>query len=273
MADTIAARRRRRHRPRVIPVLLVRDGLLYKGIRFRRHKYVGDPLVAVKIFNDKGADELVVLDIGATPSGRRPSFDLIEQIAGECFMPLAYGGGIRTLEDVRTILTLGVEKVVINTAAVEDPSLVTEAARVNGSQSVVAAIDAKLDFLGRYRVVTRAGRRSTKLDPVEWAQRIATAGAGEVLINAVHRDGTFSGYDLRLIGNVARAVSVPVIGSGGAGRTRDLARVVNEGNAAAAAAGSLFVFQMPHRAVLVTFPEDRELRDLFAHVAQKGHVL
>lgn len=249
-------------RPRVIPVLLLKGDLLYKTVRFRNAKYVGDPRIAVKIFNDKGADELVLLDITATIEGRKPNFKLIEEIAGECFMPMAYGGGIREIDDVRTILKLGVEKVVLNTAAVENPGFVAEAARINGSSSVVVSIDVKRDILGRYRVYTRSGTQKTSLDPVSFAERIARSGAGEIIINSIDRDGTCEGYDLFLTRSVADAVDVPVVACGGAGSVDDLKIVIRDARASAAAAGSLFVFQGPHRAVLITFPEE-ELKVLF----------
>lgn len=254
----------RRHRPRAVPVLLLKGGLLYKTVKFKNAKYVGDPRIAVKIFNDKGADELILLDITATPEGRRPDFKLIEEIAGECFMPLAYGGGIRTIEDAQTIFKIGVEKIVLNTYAVETPAFVTEAARINGSSSVVICIDAKRDALGRYRVCTRSGTQRTGLEPVSFAKQMEAAGAGEIIINSVDRDGTGEGYDLALTRSVADAVKIPVVACGGAGRVEHLRMAVREAGASAAAAGSLFVFQGPHRAVLITFPDDEELEALFA---------
>jgi cyclase len=241
-------------RPRVIPVLLLKENLLYKTVRFGNPTYVGDPRIAVKIFNDKGADEIVLLDIAATRERRRPNFKLIGEIAGECFMPVAYGGGIRDIGDVRAVLKLGVEKVVLNTAAVENPGLVSEAARINGSSSVVVSIDAKRDLFGRYRVFTHAGARKTGLDPVALAKRAAEAGAGEIIINSIDRDGTQKGYDLPLTRSVAEAVDVPVVACGGAGSVGDFKAAFREARASAAAAGSFFVFQGPHRAVLITYP-------------------
>jgi len=243
-------------RPRVIPVLLLKEQMLCKTVRFRDATYVGDPRIAVKIFNDKGADEVILLDITATRERRKPDFKLIGEIAGECFMPMAYGGGIRDIEDVRTILKLGVEKVVINTAAVENPGFVTEAARINGSSSVVVSIDARRTLFGRYRVCTHAGSRKTAFDPVAFAKRMAEAGAGEILINAIDRDGTMQGYDLPLTRSVAEAVDVPVVACGGAGSVGDFRAVFRETHASAAAAGSFFVFQGPHRAVLITYPTE-----------------
>ena len=253
-----------RMRPRAIPVLLLRgDQLLYKTVKFKEPKYVGDPRIAVKIFNDKGADEIALLDIEATPDRRRPDFDLIEEIAGEAFMPMAYGGGIRDQEDIRTILSLGVEKVIVNTRAAEDPDFIRQAAEVNGAQSIVVSIDAKKIWFGGYRVFTHGGRAKTKFDPVTLAVRAVEAGAGEILINSIERDGTFSGYDIELVRSVADAVDVPVIACGGAGSMDDLAKAVSEGHASAVAAGSFFVFQRPHRAVLITLPDDRALYEAF----------
>lgn len=256
LAGACAEDQRRTPRPRVIPVLLLKENLLYKTVRFRNPVYVGDPRIAVKIFNDKGADEIVLLDITATVEQRKPNFKLIGEIAGECFMPMAYGGGVRDLEDVRTILKLGVEKVVINTAVVEQPGFVAKAARIHGSSSVVVSIDVRRDLLGRYRVYTRSGTRKTGLDPVTFARRVAEEGAGEILINSIELDGTMKGYDLALIRSVTDAVDVPVVACGGAGSVDDLKMVVRDARASAAAAGSLFVFQGPHRAVLITYPTE-----------------
>jgi imidazole glycerol-phosphate synthase subunit HisF len=262
-----APARPRVFRPRVIPVLLLRAGLLYKTRRFREPKYVGDPRVAVKIFNDKGADEIMVFDIDATHAGRGPDFRLIEEIAGECFMPLGYGGGVRSREDVRRLLDLGVEKAVVCTRAAEDPDFIRTIADDNGSQSVVVCMDVGLDLFGRARVVTRGGRTKTKWDPVTFARLMAASGCGEIVVNAVDRDGMMAGYDLALVKAVADAVDVPVIALGGAGAATDLGRAVHEAGASGAAAGSLFVFQGPHRAVLITYPDDRELGAMFGDAA------
>jgi cyclase len=255
---------RRVHRPRVIPVLLLHgNGLLYKTLKFRKPKYVGDPRVAVKIFNDKGVDELFLLDIEATLDGRAPNYALLEEIAGEAFMPVGYGGGLANLEQIRRVLRLGVEKVVLNSSVIGDEGLVTEAARAFGSQSVVGAIDVKHKRLRGYRVHTRSGSVDTRRCPVATAQQLVSAGAGELLVNSIDRDGTFAGYDLELTRQVARAVNVPVVACGGARDQADLAQAIRAG-ASAAAAGSLFVFQLPHRAVLITYPSEEELSALFA---------
>jgi cyclase len=251
------------HRPRLIPALLIMNGLLYKTVRFKAPRYVGDPRIAVKIFNDKCADELVLLDIRATLESRAPDFKLIEEIAGECFMPMAYGGGVRDIETAHRLFGLGVEKVMLNSAAVENPALITELAERFGAQSIVAAIDVKRDWLQRPRVVTHSGTRRSSLTPAEWARRLEALGAGEILVNSVDRDGTFQGYDLALVKDIARAVQVPVVACGGAGKVQDCVRVVREAGASAAAAGSIFVFQGVHRAVLISFPPEPALDALF----------
>ncbi|GAM97936.1 imidazole glycerol phosphate synthase cyclase subunit [alpha proteobacterium U9-1i] len=263
-ADATQSAARRAHRPRVIPVLLLKGDLLYKSVQFKDHKYVGDPRIAVKIFNDKGCDELVLLDIKATNEQRTPNFQLIEEIASEAFMPVAYGGGVRSQEDFKKIIRLGVEKVILCSHAIENPSFVSEAARVHGSQSVVVCIDAKRNWMGKHQVMTRAGSTPASIDPVALAKQVAAAGAGEIIINSIDRDGTFKGYDLALTKAVSSAVNVPVIASGGAGSLEHLVQAIREGGASAAAAGSIFVFQGPHRAVLITFPEEKKLRAAFA---------
>ena len=237
-------------RTRVIPCLLLRGAGLVKTTRFTDAKYVGDPINAIRIFNDKEVDELVLLDIAATRAGRGPSFSLIEEVAGECFMPLAYGGGISTCEQARRILKLGVEKVIFNTTAWRSPQVLREAATEFGSQAVVASIDVRRKWLGRYEVCVAGASEATRMDPVEYARRMEDLGVGEILLTAVDRDGTMSGYDLAMVASVARAVSVPVIASGGAGSLTDFREAVNQG-ASAVAAGAMFVFHGPHRAVLL----------------------
>jgi cyclase len=243
----------------VIPCLLLQDGGLVKTVRFKKSTYVGDPINALRIFNDKGSDELFVLDISATPQRRAPSFDYIEQLASECFMPLAYGGGIRRPEDVRQLIRLGVEKCVINTGAVENPELISAVADLVGSQSVVVSIDAIKDIWGRYRTAVRCGSERTVHDPVDIARRAESKGAGEILLTAVHREGTMEGYDLELIRRVTRAVSIPVVANGGARTVEDFVLAVRDGGASAVAAGAMFVFKGPHRAVLINVPGQNEL--------------
>lgn len=253
----------RRMRPRVIPVLLLQDRQLYKTVRFRDPKYVGDPRVAVKILNDKGCDELILLDISATPHQREPDYELIGEIAAESFMPVAYGGGIRSVEQARTICSLGIEKVVLNSHAIGNPDLVRQVAQLVGVSSTVVSMDVGTDWLRRKHVYAECGRRRTTLEPVAWARELASLGAGELVVNSIDRDGTMSGYELPLVESIARAVDVPVIALGGARDNQDFRRATDAG-AAAGAAGSRFVFHGPHRAVLITYPEEAELQSLFA---------
>ena len=245
---------------RVIPVLLLKGSGLVKTVRFKEPRYLGDPRNAVKIFNDKEVDELTLLDITATPEGREPNYDLIREIANEAFMPVAYGGGITNAAQARRILNMGVEKVVVNSIAFENPDVITEMADRFGSQSVVASIDARKTLLGRYEVMTRSGTLKQRVDPVLAAQTMEAKGAGEILINAIDRDGTMTGYDLNLIRQVAQSVSIPVVACGGAGSVQDMAQAVREAGASAVAAGSLFVYHGKHRAVLITYPDPQLLR-------------
>jgi cyclase len=244
---------------RVIPCLLIEGQRLVKTTGFRDPRYIGDPVNAVRIFNEKEVDELVVLDITATVEQRPPNLRLISELASECFMPLAYGGGVRTLEHLQSLFSLGVEKVVINSEAAARPALISEAAAKFGSQSVIVSIDAKRKRLGGYEVRTRSGRHGTGLDPVGFARDMESAGAGEIFLNSIDRDGTMQGYDLELIRAVSQNVSIPVIACGGAGTLADLAAAVKQGGASAVAAGSMFVFHGRHRAVLINYPARREL--------------
>ncbi len=249
-------------RTRVIPCLLLRGDGLVKTVRFKEPKYVGDPINAVRIFNEKEVDELVFLDIMATRKGHDPNFDLITRIASEAFMPLAYGGGVTTLEQVSRLHATGVEKVILNSAAFANPGLVTEAATLAGTQSIVVSIDAKRGLFGRSTVYVRGGTESTGLDPVECAVRAERAGAGEIMLTSIDRDGTQAGYDLNLIKAVAASVSIPVVACGGAGKLMDFRDAVDYG-ASAVAAGSLFVFHGKHRAVLITYPDYSALISTF----------
>ena len=251
---------------RVIPTLLLRKTGLVKTEQFKDAKYVGDPRNAVKIFNEKEVDELAILDIDATMEEREPSYDLLAEIISEAFMPIAYGGAVRTLEQARKLLALGVEKILLNTAAVECPELVTETSRHFGAQSVVVVMDIKKQGLIRKanHVCYRRATSSVKDDPVDFARRMEELGAGEILLQSVDREGTRSGYDLELIRSVTDAVSIPVIASGGAATIDDLAAAVHQGGASAVAAGSMFVFQGRHKAVLISYPKPEALRAAFA---------
>jgi len=247
---------------RVIPCLLLQDGGLVKTRKFGHPRYVGDPINAIRIFNEKYVDELIFLDITASRTGAEPDYDLVACIAGECFMPLCYGGGIRTLEQARRIVGLGVEKIAVNSMAIDRPQLLTELSQELGASSVVAAIDVKRDLFGRERVYHPGKRRLTRLDPVLHAKAVVAAGAGEILVNDVDRDGQYCGFDTALIARISSAVDVPVIACGGAGRLDDMRAAVRAG-ASAAAAGSIFVFYGPHRAVLINYPDYPSVRRLF----------
>jgi len=249
-------------RPRVIPCLLLKGRGLVKTERFRKPTYIGDPVNTVRIFNEKEVDEIAMLDIDATIEDRAPQFELIEQVAGEAFMPLAYGGGIRRLDQARRIIGLGVEKVVLNSVAFDDPGEVRRMAGAIGSQSIVVSVDAKKSLFGRWEVRTRGGRKRTGREPVAYCAEMQALGAGEILLNSIDREGTMQGYDLDLIRAVCREVDIPVIACGGAGRLEDFSRALRDGGAAAVAAGSLFVFQGRHRAVLISYPTARELAAL-----------
>jgi imidazole glycerol-phosphate synthase subunit HisF len=248
---------------RVIPCLLLKGSGLVKTIRFKQPTYLGDPRNIVRIFNKKEVDELILLDIAATPEKRQPNFDLIAEIVSECFMPVCYGGGIRDLEDLRRLLAIGIEKIAINTYSVQEPEFIKKAAALSGSQSIVAAIDVKKNLRGRHEIYINHGQIKTALEPAAWAEKLQELGAGEIFLNSMDRDGTMKGYDLELIKKVTRAVDIPVIASGGAGQLSDLGKAVLEGGAAAVAAGSLFVFQGIHRAVLISYPEVSQLETLF----------
>lgn len=247
-------------RIRVIPTLLLHKGGLIKSIKFKNYKYVGDPINAVKIFNDKEVDEIVVIDISASKEKRGPDFSQIIEIASEAFMPMAYGGGITKIEEIKEILFSGVEKVIINKAAHINPALITEAARLFGSQSVVISIDVKKNFFGRYKVYIDNGMQKTEFSPVVFAKKAVELGAGEILLNNIDNDGTYSGYDTGLIKEVAQSVPVPVIAIGGAGSVDDFKKAKDSG-ASAVAAGSMFVFQRPHQAVLISYPSQNQLRE------------
>jgi cyclase len=247
---------------RVIPTLLLRNNGLVKGRKFKNHKYVGDPVNAVKIYNDKEVDELIFLDITATKDGRGPNFELLKDIASQAFMPFGYGGGLKSTKDIEKIFKIGIEKAILNTAAVSNLDLVKETSRVAGSQSIVVSIDVKKTLFGKYQVYSHSGQIDTKIDPVEFALRAEDAGSGELMICSIDREGSGQGYDFDLIGRVANAVGIPVIASGGAGSLTDFKNAVAQG-ASAVAAGDMFIFHGKHKAVLITYPEYKELEKLF----------
>lgn len=254
-------------RPRIIPCLLVRDKGLVKTVRFKDGKYVGDPINAVKIYNEKEVDELIVLDIDASRKGATPDYRMIQNLAAECRMPLCYGGGIKTVEQARTIIGLGVEKVAISSAAVENPQLISDIARELGSQSVVVVLDTKKKLIGaRWEVWVHNATRDTGLCPIEFARKAEELGAGEIVVNAIDHDGVMKGYDMALAERVRQAITVPMTLLGGAGSLADVEMLVGRFGIVGAAVGSLFVFKGPYKAVLINYPTQAE-RDRLAAVA------
>lgn len=249
--------------PRIIPVLLLKGKGLVKTVKFKDPKYIGDPINAVKIFNDLKADELVFLDITASKEGRTVSVELVKDIGDEAFMPFGVGGGISNINQIEQLLKAGAEKVIINTNFVLKPALIEESAKVFGSQSIVVSIDVKKTFFGKYECWIKDGSENTKSNPVELAKKAEESGAGELIINSIDLDGLMTGYDTGLIKSISDTVSVPVVACGGAGNLDDLWKGYSDGNAHALAAGSMFVFHGPRRAVLINYPSKSELIQLF----------
>jgi cyclase len=260
-------------RPRIAPCLLIRNGGLVKTLGFAEDRYVGDPINAVKIFNEKEADELVVLDIDASSNGAAPNTRLISQFAVECRMPLCYGGGIKTVEQARTIIALGVEKIAISSAAVENPALISAIAQEVGSQSVVVVFDVRQRASSAdYEVWTHNGRRQTGTPAIEAIREAEALGAGEILVNSIDQDGRMKGYDLTLARRVREATRLPMTVLGGAGSLADIATLIRTCGVIGAAAGSLFVFKGPHRAVLISYPNATVKDDLIRTAMSQSSV-
>lgn len=257
-------------RPRITPCLLIQNGGLVKTINFTQPKYVGDPINAVRIFNEKEADELIVADIDASRQGRDPDYTLIRHLAAVCRMPLCYAGGVRSAEQVERIVSLGVEKVAISSAVLERPELISEAARRVGNQSVVVVLDVKKSGLQkRHSVHTHNASRNVHVDPVDFTKRAEALGAGEIVINSVDQDGVMKGYDLALVDDIRKAVSLPMTVMGGAGSLADIEALIRRYRVIGAAAGSLFVFKGKYRAVLINYP-NREEKDALVARALGG---
>lgn len=247
---------------RVIPCLLIRGNGLVKTRKYKDPVYIGDPVNAVRIFSDKEADEIIILDIDASKKGLEPNYELIAEIAGEAFMPLAYGGGIRNLEQIKRLIRAGVEKVVINTQATESVNTIREAVKIFGSQAIVGAVDVRRKIFGGYAVVSNSGTLETNLNLQQHLSNLVQAGVGELFINNIDRDGTMDGYDLTLVKAVSKS-SVPVVVCGGAGSLEHMTEAVFGGGASAVAAGSMFVFHGKHRAVLINYPKAVDLEKNF----------
>lgn len=260
-------------RPRIIPCLLIHKNGLVKSVGFKSYKYIGDPINAVRIFNEKEADELMVLDIDATVNNREPNYELIKKLAAECRMPLCYGGGITTVEQASKIISLGVEKVSLSHAAVKNPALVTEIAASIGRQSVVVVLDIrkKKGFFSKgYELTTCNNTQISSHDPFLLAEMFATSGAGEIVINSVDHDGEMKGYDLELAQKMKGLLNIPTTFLGGAGHHDHLSQLINHCGIVGAAAGSLFVFKGKYRAVLINYPTPAQKDEIYSSVLARG---
>lgn len=244
---------------RFIPCLLLKNTGLVKTVKFKNPKYIGDPINTVRIFNEKEVDELIFLDIEATPLNKEPNYKLLSEIADECFMPLAYGGGIKTLEQAKRIFQIGIEKVAINSAAHKNLKLITEIATIYGSQAVIGVIDVKKNFFGKLEIVSNSASEKHKFSAEEWAKELVNAGVGEIIITSVEKEGTWEGIDVDLVKRITNTVSVPVIAHGGAGNIDHLKDAVKNGGASAVAMGSMVVYQKKDFGVLINFPDKKIL--------------
>ena len=248
-------------RTRVIPCLLLEDGGLVKTTKFKNPIYIGDPINSVRIYNELEVDELIFLDIKSSRNGAKPLFKIIKEIANECFMPFTYGGGVRSLDDVKRLFDLGVEKIAINTKALENPNFISQIANIYGNQSVVVSIDVKRHFFGTHVVYAYGGTKKTKYCPFDWAVKVESYGAGEILLNSISQDGLMNGFDLETISKVSHSVAIPTIALGGAGNLDDIS-LAKKAGASAIAIGSMAVYQNKNRGVLINFPTQSELQNV-----------
>lgn len=256
-------------RPRIIPSLLVHDNGLVKTVNFKNAKYVGDPINAVRIFNEKEVDELAIFDIDATVLGKEPDYALIEKLANQSRMPLCYGGGVKTVAQAQRIFGLGIEKIALSSAIIQKPALITEIADRVGSQSVIVVLDVKKKLLGGYEVYTHNGKKSTGINPFKFVEEAERLGAGEIIINAIDQDGVMKGYDMNLIDKVRENITLPMTVLGGAGSLDDIGKVINKHGVIGVAAGSLFVFKGVYKAVLINYPKRSE-KDQLIHKNYRG---
>ncbi len=250
-------------RPRIIPSLLIHDNGLVKTVNFKNPKYVGDPINAVKIFNEKAVDELAIFDIDATVLGKEPNYSLIERLASQSMMPLCYGGGVKTIEQAQRIFSLGIEKIALSSAVLQNPKLITEISERVGSQSVIVVLDIKKKLLGGYEVYTHNGKKGTGINPIKFVEEAQRLGAGEIVINSIDKDGVMKGYDLDLIAKIREKISLPMTVLGGAGSLDDIEKVIDIHGVIGVAAGSLFVFKGPYKAVLINYPTQTEKNKIF----------
>ncbi|SEV94486.1 cyclase [Chryseobacterium wanjuense] len=249
-------------RPRIIPSLLIQDNGLVKTVNFKNPKYVGDPINAVRIFNEKEVDELAIFDIDATVKGLEPNYSLIERIANQSRMPLCYGGGVKTVEQAQKIFGLGIEKIALSSAVLQNPQLITQIADRVGSQSVIVVLDVKKKLFGGYEVYTHNGKKATGINPFKFVEDAQKLGAGEIIINSIDQDGVMKGYDLSLIDKVREKISLPLTVLGGAGSLNDIKQVIDKHGIIGVAAGSLFVFKGVYKAVLINYPSFEEKEGL-----------
>lgn len=251
-------------RPRIIPSLLIQDNGLVKTVNFKNPKYVGDPINAVRIFNEKEVDELAIFDIDATVQGNEPNYSLIERLANQSMMPLCYGGGVKTVEQAQRIFSLGVEKIALSSAVLSNPNLITQIADRVGSQSVIVVLDVKKKLLGGYEVFTHNGKKATGINPLKFVEEAQRLGAGEIIINSIDKDGLMKGFDVDLIEKVREKITLPMTVLGGAGSLDDIEKIINKHGVIGIAAGSLFVFKGPYKAVLINYPNHEEKNKLFS---------
>jgi len=247
-------------RTRVIPCLQLIDHSLVKTVKFGSYGYIGDPINTVRIFNELEVDELLFLDIRATVQNRGPNLNILEEIASECFMPLSFGGGLRDFNLVKRIFSIGFEKVILNSFAIENPEFVSKVAEHFGNQAVIGSIDIKKTLFGKYQVYSKDGTEKTKLDPVEWAQKLEDLGVGELLITSMDRDGTWEGFDIEITKRISETISIPLIANGGAGSMKHIGEVVKKGGADAISLGSMVVYQKKGMGVMVNFPDKQEIK-------------
>jgi len=247
---------------RVIPCLLLHKGGLYKTEKFKKPKYIGDPINSIKIFNTKEVDELMLFDIDASVQNKVPNYKMIDNIAGECFMPLCYGGGVKTIEQMKKIYSLGVEKISLSSQAVLNPSLIQEAATIFGNQAVVVTIDIKKDFWKKKKVFINNGKRNTKMNPIDFVKQMEKMGAGEVIINSIDNDGVMKGFDYEVLKELKKVINIPVVALGGAGNFSHIKEVFEFSKVDAVACGSLFVYQGPLKGVLINYPPEEKIKKL-----------
>ena len=250
-------------RPRIIPSLLIHENGLVKTVNFKNPKYIGDPINAVKIFNEKAVDELAIFDIDATVLGKEPNYSLIERLASQSMMPMCYGGGVKTVEQAQRIFSLGIEKIALSSAVLQNPTLITEISDRVGAQSVIVVLDVKKKLLGGYEVYTHNGKKATGINPFKFVEEAQKFGAGEIVINSIDKDGVMKGYDLDLIAKVREKISLPMTVLGGAGSLQDIEKVIDIYGVIGVAAGSLFVFKGPYKAVLINYPTQLEKNKIF----------